>query len=93
MYHRPVKVIIFVFLCSISSFLSSCRKRSYPCPGNGQTSASTFSRFDEDGNLKSEKKKKKIKKNDRGLVDKKQVKRLKSHKKKSLNDKPKNFKK
>ena len=71
----------------------SCNKRRYPCPGAGQTSASSLSKFDEEGNLKEGKKKRKITKNDRGLVNKKQDDRLKNRRKTSLGEKPKNMKK
>jgi hypothetical protein len=65
--------------------ITSCNKRSsYPCPGLGQTSEADMSQFDENGQLKSDsKKKKKSNTNgrfnvDNGLINKKNPKQLKS---------------
>lgn len=71
---------------------SSCKKNSIPCPGNGTVSARDLSLFDQDGNLKSEKKKQKSKKDESGLVNKKQSDHLKARRKESLDDKPKHIK-
>jgi hypothetical protein len=48
--------IVFAFLLSA---LPSCKKKSYPCPGLGQVSEADLSKFDENGQLKSGKGKKK----------------------------------
>jgi len=87
------KIFFSLFLLAAIT-LSSCHKNSIPCPGNGQTTASSLSKFDEDGNLKESRKKKKFSgKNERGLMNKKQDDRLKARRKTSLGDKPKNMKK
>ena len=83
-------IFLFSFLCIFA--LSSCNKNSYPCPGSGQSTAASLSKFDEDGNLRESNKKAKAK-NERGLVSKKQNGRLKNRRKESLGDKPKNMKK
>lgn len=91
-----MKVNFKIILFSISIIgigFTSCKRNSIPCPGNGTSSARDLSLFDTDGNLKSDKKKKKSKKDESGLVNKKQDDRLKARRKASLHDKPKNMKK
>lgn len=59
-------------LLFVAGSFSSCSK-SYPCPGNGQSSAADLSLFDEDGNpISSGKKRKK----NNGLVNKKAPKKI-----------------
>ena len=88
-----MRKLFFLFISlGVVLSISSCNKRRYPCPGNGTAEARDLSLFDEEGNLKSTKKKSQ-KKTDRGLVTKKQDDRLKNRRKKSLDDKPKNMKK
>ncbi len=48
--------IVFAFLLSA---LPSCKKKTYPCPGLGQVSEADLSQFDEKGQLKNGKGKKK----------------------------------
>lgn len=63
---------LFIFFSSILIFGTSCSK-SYPCPGNGTMKAADLSLFDEDGNPKSSKGKKR---STNGLVGKKEPKRI-----------------
>lgn len=90
MLKNSIKVFI-ISLLGIVLLFSSCSKRSYPCPGNGKADARDLSLFDDEGSLKSEKKKD-PKKTERGLVTKKQDDRLKNRRKTSLGDKPKHMK-
>lgn len=69
----------------LSVNLISCNKHSsYPCPGLGQANEADISQFDENGQLKTDsKKKKKSNTNgrfnvDNGLINKKNPKQLKS---------------
>ena len=93
MINNSIKFIFSILLLVLISF-SSCKKNSYPCPGNGQSTASSLSKFDDDGNLKETRRRKKSKgKDERGLMNKQQDDRLKARRKTSLGDKPKNMKK
>jgi len=80
--------IVLLFLITT---LSSCKKKnSYPCPGLGQMTEADVSQFDDSGQLKNAKGKKKTKaptkriNHESGLVDKKSPKNLKAPKKTQL---------
>ncbi len=77
--------VVFVFLLTA---LSSCKKKSYPCPGLGQVSEADLSKFDENGQLKNGKGKKKAPtkriNHESGLVNKKSPKQIKDPKKTKL---------
>jgi hypothetical protein len=78
--------IVFAFLLSA---LPSCKKKSYPCPGLGQVSEADLSQFDDKGQLKNAKGKKKkgpAKRIDHesGLVNKKSPKQIKAQRKTHL---------
>lgn len=66
--------LLFSFLLVIPS----CASKSYPCPGNGTMKSADLSLFDEDGNPKSDRNKKK---KGNGLVGKKEPKRIHQKKK------------
>lgn len=90
---RSVRLLGFITVFFVGLLcITSCNKRRYPCPGGGTSSHRELSLFDEDGNLKSEKGKK-SKKDERGLINKKQDVRLKARRKQALDDKPKHMKK
>lgn len=78
------KVILSSLIASMvilaTSGLSSCSK-SYPCPGNGQSSAADLSLFDENGNPIGSGKKKK---GGNGLVNKKSPKKIRRRSKLKL---------
>jgi len=61
----------------------SCRNKSYPCPGLGQSDEADLSMFDENGKLKDSKGKGRIDKGN-GLVTKKNPKKLKAPRKTHL---------
>lgn len=63
--------------------MSSCRNKSYPCPGLGQSNEADMSMFDENGKLKDSKGKGRIDKGN-GLVSKKTPKKLKAQRKTHL---------
>ncbi len=80
--------IVLLFLIST---LPSCKKKnSYPCPGLGQMTEADVSQFDESGQLKNAKGKKKSKgptkriNHDTGMVNKKNPKNLKAPRKTQL---------
>ena len=81
-----MKYILIPFIALfIAMNLTSCNKHSsYPCPGLGQANEADISQFDENGQLRTDSKKKK-KSNingrfnvDNGLINKKNPKQLKS---------------
>lgn len=75
-YKKSLTLIFSVILLSAMSF--SCSNKSYPCPGLGQSDAADLSMFGDDGELKSEHKKKnrgRINK-DTGIVNKKSPKKI-----------------
>jgi len=63
--------------------MPSCRNKSYPCPGLGNSSEADLSMFDENGKLKDSKNKGRIDKSN-GLVSKKNPKKLKAPRKTHL---------
>ena len=63
--------------------MASCRNKSYPCPGLGQSNEADMSMFDENGKLKDSKNKGRIDKGN-GLVTKKNPKKLKAPRKTHL---------
>ncbi len=85
----------YLLIPAIALFLvvsvTSCNKHSsYPCPGLGQANEADISQFDENGQLKSDsKKKKKSNTNgrfnvDNGLINKKNPKQLKTQSRKRV---------
>lgn len=70
------RVVLPIFFIVLAISFSGCSK-SYPCPGNGTMKAADLSMFDEDGNPKSSRDKKK---KGNGLVNKKEPRRI--HRKK-----------
>ena len=87
---KTMKKILFlgIVLAFLLSAFPSCKKKSYPCPGLGQVSEADLSKFDEDGNLKNGKGKKKAPtkriSHDSGLVNKKSPKQIKAPRKTHL---------
>jgi len=84
-------VYILCFLVLGSSLVSSCNKtKSYPCPGLGQVQEADLSLFDENGQLKNAKRKKKkngpVKRinHESGLVNKKSPQQIKAPRKTRL---------
>lgn len=78
--------IVFAFLLTA---IPACKKKSYPCPGLGQANEADVSQFDENGQLKNSKGKKKkgpTKRinHDSGLVNKKSPKQIKAQRKTRL---------
>lgn len=71
-----LKILFSLLIIAAGLFGSSCSSKSYPCPGLGQSDAADLSLFDEDGKLKSDKKKGRINK-DTGIVNKKSPKKIK----------------
>jgi hypothetical protein len=84
------KILYLGIVCAfLLSALPSCKKKSYPCPGLGQVSEADLSQFDENGQLKGSKGKKKkgpTKRidHDSGLVNKKSPKQIKAPRKTHL---------
>ena len=84
------KIVYLGIVCAfLLSAFPSCKKKSYPCPGLGQSTEADISKFDEDGNLKNSKGKKKKAPTKRinhesGLVNKKSPKQIKTPKKTRL---------
>jgi hypothetical protein len=68
--------IYMIALLALTSY--SCGNKSYPCPGLGQSDAADLSMFGDDGELKSEFKKKKRGRIDKntGIVSKKNPKKI-----------------
>jgi hypothetical protein len=88
-----MKKIVYIWLACIVllSAIPSCNKsKSYPCPGLGQVSEADLSLFDDKGELKNAKGKKKKKgpekriNHESGLVNKKSPKQIKSQRKTHL---------
>jgi hypothetical protein len=83
------KILYLGIVCAfLLSTLPSCKKKSYPCPGLGQVSEADLSKFDENGQLKNGKGKKKSPTkridHDSGLVNKKSPKQIKAPRKTHL---------
>ncbi|HSZ26441.1 MAG TPA: hypothetical protein VK766_12000 [Cytophagaceae bacterium] len=81
------KLFYFGIVCAfLLSALPSCQKKAYPCPGLGQSSEADLSKFDENGQLKTGKKKGPVKRidHDSGLVNKKSPKQIKAPRKTHL---------
>ena len=66
---------------SSAATLTSCKKKSYPCPGLGQSNEADMSMFDEEGKLKESKKGKAKKNKESGLINKKNPKRIRAPRK------------
>jgi hypothetical protein len=84
------KIMSLGIVCALLLLaLPACKKKSYPCPGLGQVSEADLSQFDENGQLKNSKGKKKktpTKRvdHDSGLVNKKSPKQIRSPRKTHL---------
>ncbi len=84
------KIMYSGIVCAfLLASLPACKKKSYPCPGLGQASEADISQFDENGQLKNSKGKKKkgpTKRinHDSGLVNKKSPKQIRSPRKTHL---------
>ncbi len=83
------KIIYLGIVCAfLLSAFPSCKKKTYPCPGLGQVSEADLSKFDENGQLKNGKGKKKAPtkriNHDSGLVNKKSPKQIKAPRKTHL---------
>jgi hypothetical protein len=81
--------IYLVLVLTIVLSNIACKKKSYPCPGLGQSSEADLSLFDEKGELKNQKGKKKkgpVKRvnHESGLVNKKSPKQIKAQRKKHI---------
>lgn len=74
---------VLLLLCGLLLSISSCNKRSYPCPGLGQSNEADLSMFDESGKLKENGKGGRMDKKT-GLVKKKKPKRLNARRKTHL---------
>ncbi|MCS6824701.1 MAG: hypothetical protein NZ529_10430 [Cytophagaceae bacterium] len=84
------KIVIVLCLSVFLLSIASCSKKEYPCPGLGQLSEADVSMFDENGQLKTDSKKKKKSgpvrriNHDTGLVNKKKPKNITAPKKKHI---------
>ena len=74
------KSALFLFSGLLVFAISSCNKRSYPCPGLGQSNEADLSMFDESGKLKDDGKGGRMDKKT-GLVKKKKPKKLNARRK------------
>lgn len=85
------KTLYLGIVCAfLLSALPACKKKSYPCPGLGQVSEADLSQFDENGQLKTAKGKKKKGgparriNHESGLVNKKSPKQIRAPRKTHL---------
>lgn len=77
MFKKHTLNILFILMIGAGlMFSSSCSKKSYPCPGLGNSDAADLSMFGDDGELKPEHKKKGRINKETGIVNKKNPKRI-----------------
>lgn len=88
LYNMMKKIYVLILMTGMVFTNYSCKQKSYPCPGLGQSSEADLSKFDDKGELKDGKGKKggptKRVNHETGMVNKKNPKQIKAPRKTHL---------